>query len=189
MVYSGFCTSSTEGRGVEQRSQRIDKDLGILAEGQQGDAVRVVDVLVERARQARRCERGGERRHVRASAKCQQLHEEPHVRTLRLAVLHATLFADVRWLRTSSCLGRLRHAFSIILPRDDHLPRPARDPRRRRDSGATAQRHVHGHGSRARRGGAGRSVRDVAPQHHAGRRVSRLGDRDRRRTRSSAAAG
>ena len=134
-------------------------------------------------------QRVGERRGVGAAAERQQLHEQPVVGSLRLAVLHAAFLAESGGSGPRRGFGRLRHALSIIRGSACRLPRPARDARRRRRARAPPHRHVHRHGRadrrrRARRARFARGCAETMPAGH----LSRLAGRDRRAARSSPAA-
>ena len=102
IVYSGFCIERAERRTVQHRPHAIEEVRRILAERQQRDAARIVDVLVERAGDAGARERRlGQRPRRVAAAERQKLHEQAAIAALRLAVLHAAFFADVGRLGSS----------------------------------------------------------------------------------------
>ena len=106
IVYSGFCASDANGWRLSIGRTAVEEEVRIVAEGEQAEAARIVDVLVDDARHAGRVERVAEQPHVlRAAAERQKLHEEPPVEPLRLSVLHAALFREVGRLRTASGRG------------------------------------------------------------------------------------
>ena len=73
-MYSGFWTSAANGGVLSRGRDRSTKRRRILAEGQQRDAARIVDVLVQHAAQPGAGERVDERplsrnsRRTRAAA-------------------------------------------------------------------------------------------------------------------------
>jgi hypothetical protein len=87
---------------VHQRPHAIEKVCRILAERQQRDTARIVDVFVERARDAGRRRRLDKRPRRLAATERQKLHEQAAIAALRLAVLHAAFFADVGRLGSST---------------------------------------------------------------------------------------
>jgi hypothetical protein len=95
-VYSGFCTS---GR----------KTGPFGAERQQPDAARIVQVLVEHTGNPGRFQRADERPRALTPAEGKELHEQPLVQPLLLALPDAALLADVGGFRSTS--HSLGHTF------------------------------------------------------------------------------
>src|SRR5262249_14237269 len=73
----------------------IEKEVRIFAQRQDADAARVVQILVQRARDPRVRETIHEERRVRTSAERHELHEQPAIGSLRLAVLHPAFLAEI----------------------------------------------------------------------------------------------
>ena len=131
-----------ERRLPEERAEVGHDRVGALAEDQQRDAGRVVDVLVQNGRQARLLERLGERRRVGCPPEGEQLHEEAPIGGDHLAARAPTLLAhvDVAEVRVRCAVAdpqgarrarvahraspRWRRAASRVL--NSRAPRPAR---------------------------------------------------------------
>ena len=80
------------------------KTFGSCTDREHGNPVRIVQVLIHDHGfgRAGHVSRGGTR--IAAFAKSQQLHEQALIRALRLPVLLASLFADIRWFDAGSTL-------------------------------------------------------------------------------------
>ena len=149
------------------------------------------DVFVQRAGNPRPRQRIGERRRVGATAEREKLHEQPPVRSLRLAISLPPFS-----LRSGGSGPRRAVGSSCqrLYSRGQHaLPRPHRDARRRRRPGAPSRRDVPRHGR-----GRGRDrlepafatwLRRMMPAgtYRAWRRGIRTTTEDRRTSRPAAA--
>ena len=104
---SGFASSDSNARPFKQRPQRVEKEVRILCQRQDGDPLRVVGIFVDGALDAGAGQRVRHGSRVAAAAIDEKLHEEPLVRTLGLAVLHAAAFGEIRRFRSAASVGCL----------------------------------------------------------------------------------
>ena len=110
---SGFASSDSNARPVQQRPQRVEKEVRILCQRQDGDPLRVVGIFVHGALDAGARQRVRHRSRVAAAAIDEQLHEQALVRALGLAVLHAAAFGEIRRLRSAASVSVLCHKVSL----------------------------------------------------------------------------
>ena len=111
---SGFASSDSNARPVQQRPQRVEKEIRILCHRQDGDPLRVVGIFVHGALDARARQRVRHGSRVAAAAIDEQLHEEALVRALGLAVLHAAAFGEIGWFRSAARVRVLCHRCRLI---------------------------------------------------------------------------
>ena len=72
------------------------KKSGVPETAQKRDALRIVEIFVEDSWHRCGCQVGVGGGRVSAPGECQELHEEPLVRALRLPALEPAFFAEIR---------------------------------------------------------------------------------------------
>ena len=91
----GFGQQTAKGRALQKGPQIAQEKLGVFRKREEGDAPRVVDILVEHARQAGLFQRLDQARRIVAFAKGQQLHEQAAVEAQLPAIGGLASFADI----------------------------------------------------------------------------------------------
>ena len=178
IVSSGFCTSAAKGAALTSGRTRSMKNAGSDENVSSPTPRGSFASSYRTRRQPGRLQRVGQRLGVRAATEGKELHEQPLVRALGLAILHAAFFADVRGLGSASRLGWCRHALIVA-----HSPPARRGPHcgsaKARTAGRLASRRPRGIirrlGTRPVRSGSGRAplghfeiteTREHALHHH-----------------------